>query len=389
MNLLRDGNSLKMGWLQLSHGRSRMIVALLGVAVAVLLMLTVLSLKQAVYTSSLLVPSSLRGDLIVLSSRTQSFSRPARLSVRLVARLTGIAGVASASTISTDMGKWINPWTHQEHPIRVWGLDLQAGVLGLPGIDPDNPVLRKADAVLFDELARPKFGPIATELHAGHEVYAEVNGRRIAVVGLTRAGVSIGIDGNLFTTEANYQRLFPGQTPSACHVGVVRLEPGTDLPAVLNAAQTLLGREAIVMPRSEVLVAETAYMKANEPVDAIMTTIAAVAFAVGMIIVYQILYADVINHLTQFATMKAIGFSNGYLMRIVMSEGLILSLIGFWPGLLAAIALTASAQAVIMLPIKVTIGRAVLVFTLTVVMCAIAAAAAVRKLAKADPANVF
>jgi putative ABC transport system permease protein len=378
-----------MGWRQLSHGRSRMIVALVGVAVAVLLMLTVLSLKEAVFRSSLLIPSSLRGDFIVVSPRTQSMMRPARMPARLLDRLLGIAGVASVTPVTVETGRWVNPWTRQEHPIRVWGMDLQADVLGLPGIDPGDPVLRTADAALFDELARPKFGPVAAELRAGRPVQAEVNGRSLAVIGLTRAGVSVGVDGNLFTTPANYQRLFPAQPVGACHLGTVRLEPGADAAGVLAAARAMLGPEAIIMPRSAIIDAEIAYMRANEPVDFIMTMIASVAFAVGMIIVYQILYSDVINHLPQFATLKAMGFSDGYLLRIVMSEGIYLSLIGFWPGLAAAIVLTNAAQSIIILPVAVTPDRAALVLGLTIVMCCVAAAAAVRKLAQADPANVF
>ncbi len=54
---------------------------------------------------------------------------------------------------------------------------------------------------------------------------------------------------------------------------------------------------------------EISFMTLNDPVDDIMGMIAGVAFFVGMIIVYQILYTDVVNHLPQFATLKAIGFT--------------------------------------------------------------------------------
>ncbi len=385
----REGSSFVMGWRQLSHGRSRMIVALAGVSVAVLLILTVLSLKESIFRSSLLIPGSLRGDLIVLSPRTQSVMRPARMPSRLLERLRGIDGVVSVSAVSVDTGKWVNPWTHQEHPIRVWGMDLQADILGLPGIDPADPVLRRTDSVLFDELARPKFGPVGAELRAGRQVRTEVNGHRLSVIGLTRAGISVGVDGNLFATPANFQRLFPGQSTAACHLGTVSLAPGADPERVLAAAHQLLGGEARVLRRTAVIDAEIAYLRANEPVDFVMTLIATVGFFVGMIIVYQILYSDVINHLPQFATLKAMGFSNGYLLRIVVSEGLILSLIGFWPGMLGAIALTAAAQRAIILPVRVTVDQAAVVLALTIVMCCVAAFAAVRKLAQADPANAF
>jgi len=386
---LRDGNELTMAWRLLAYGRSRSIVALVGVAVAALLMLTVLSLKEAVFRSALLVPGSLRGDLIVLSQRTLTVMRPARFPVRFLHRLRGVEGVARVSAISVDTGRWTDPWTHREHQIRVWGIDLQSDVLGLPGVDPADPVLRSSDTVLFDELSRPKFGPVAAELRSGKAVATEVNGRDIEVVGLTRAGISVGIDGNLFTTPANFQRLFPSSSTAACHIGSVALAPGADLASVLATAQRLLGSEALILRRVEMVDSEIDYMRANEPVDFIMTMIAAVAFTVGLIIVYQILFADVLSNLPQFATLKAMGFANGYLLRIVMSEGLVLSLLGFWPGLAGAHVLAWAAQAVIVMPVDVTWDRALLVLGLTVAMCCLAATAAVRKLSSADPANVF
>ena len=85
-------------------------------------------------------------------------------------------------------------------------------------------------------------------------------------------------------------------------------------------------------------------MKMNDPVDDIMGMIASVAFFVGMIIVYQILYTDVVNHLPQFATLKAIGFTGLFLLGVIIAEGVILSLLGFWPGLLMAHGLAWLAQ---------------------------------------------
>ncbi len=378
-----------IGWFQLSHGRTRLFVALCGVSVIVAMILTVLSLKDAVIESTLQVPKSLKGDVIILSARTQTILRPAPFPRRFLDRLHGIDGVAEVSSVAIENARWINPETHQEHPIRVFGLDLEYDVIALPGIDPSEPKLKMKDTIIFDASSRPKFGPVAERFENGLGFSTEVNGRRVDVCGLTYAGVSIASDGNLFTTHANFQRLFPNLSDSKSHIGVLRLEDIGLQSQVVHQVREMLGTEAQVLTRDEMMKAEKAFMKLNDPVDDIMGMIASVAFFVGMIIVYQILYTDVVNHLPQFATLKAIGFTGAFLLGIIIAEGVILSLLGFWPGLLMAHGLAWLAQEATLLPVTISIGNSFGVLVAAIVMCALAASIAVRKITQAEPASVF
>jgi putative ABC transport system permease protein len=378
-----------IGWSQLSHGKTRMIVALCGVSVIVAMILTVLSLQDAVIDSTLQVPKNLRGDVIILSARTQTILRPAPFPKRFLDRLHGIDGVQAVTSVAIENARWINPETRQEHPIRVFGLELEFDVLDLPGIDPDEPQLKMKDTVIFDASSRPKFGPVAERFKNDGKFATEVNGRRIEVCGMTYAGISIAADGNLFTTHANFQRLFPNLGSSKSHIGVIRLTRGESLDQVVGQVREMLGREARVLTRTEMMDSERIYMKVNDPVDDIMSMIAGVAFLVGMIIVYQILYTDVVNHLPQFATLKAIGFTGSFLLGIIISEGLILSLIGFWPGLFIAHCLARLAQSATLLPVSITIPNTIGVLVAAMIMCVAAASIAVRKITQAEPASVF
>jgi putative ABC transport system permease protein len=366
-----------------------MLVAICGVSVIVALILTVMSLKEAVIDSTLQVPKSLKGEVIVLGARTQTILRPAPFPKRFLDRLHGIRGVTGVSSVVIENARWINPETRQEHPIRVLGLDLEFDVIDLPGINPHDPQLKFKDTVIFDAGSRPKFGPVAQRFENGEGFRTEVNGRRVEVCGLTNAGVSIAADGNLFTTHANFQRLFPQLGSSRSHIGVLRLQHPEDQTEVARQVREMLGAEARVLTRREMLAAEKAYLQLNDPVDDIMGMIAGVAFFVGMIIVYQILYTDVVNHLPQFATLKAIGFTGGFLLGIIISEGLILSLLGFWPGLLIAHALAWLAQEATLLPVSITLNYTIGVLLAAMVMCVLAASIAVRKITQAEPASVF
>ncbi len=155
--------------------------------------------------------------------------------------------------------------THQEHPIRVFGLDLEFDVIALPGIDPSEPKLKLKDTIIFDASSRPKFGPVSQYFESGRAFSAEVNGRRVDVCGLTYAGVSIASDGNIFTTHANFQRLFPSIGSSRSHIGVIRLENKAALTEVVRQVRSMLGTEARVLTRDEMMESEKAYMRINDP----------------------------------------------------------------------------------------------------------------------------
>ena len=87
--------------------------------------------------------------------------------------------------------------------------------------------------------------------------------------------------------------------------------------------------------------------------------------------------------------MKAMGFTDGYLLKIVMSQALILSVLGYIPGYFLAIALYSVASVAIQMQFSMTVHRAVMVFTLTLIMCGLSALIAIRKAWTADPADVF
>jgi putative ABC transport system permease protein len=110
---------------------------------------------------------------------------------------------------------------------------------------------------------------------------------------------------------------------------------------------------------------------------------------VGTIIVYQILYTDETSHLTEYATLKAIGHTDGYLFAIVLWQSLILSVLEFVPGVALSQAVYAIARDATLLPLRLTPGHAALVYTLTVVMCCASGALAMRRLRDADPAEIF
>ena len=113
------------------------------------------------------------------------------------------------------------------------------------------------------------------------------------------------------------------------------------------------------------------------------------ALFVGCIIVYQILYSDVSEHLPEYATLKAMGYPDRYLFKLVIQESFILSVLGFVPGVLVSQLVYNVSKDATLLPLRMTLERGVAVYFLTMLMCMLSATLATRRLKAADPAEIF
>ena len=131
------------------------------------------------------------------------------------------------------------------------------------------------------------------------------------------------------------------------------------------------------------------YWNKNTPIGYVFSFGVVVGLCVGGIIVYQILFADVCDHLKEYATLKAMGYTDRYLFGVVFQEAAILALLGYVPGLLVCLLLYRIAGNATALPLEMTWPRGAFVLVLTVLMCCIAGAIALRKVRSTDPAEVF
>lgn len=382
-------SSFALAWRQLTHHKMKLAVASAGVVVAVMLMLVQLGIRQGAMDNSVALTRRVTADLVVVSARTKSIFQAASFPRRLLFRLPAHPQVMRVQPMYLSQGRWRNPWTFRENPISIYGIPAEGTLLKLPGYTDRADELRLRDHVIFDGLSRTTYGPVVETLKRDGAFETEVNRRRIRIIGAIDVGISITADGNLYMTPENFLRLFPGRTAGAIDLGLIELRPGADPRAMCRELQPYFGSEAIVMTREDLIVAEENFLRENAPIDFIFGMGAAVGFFIGFVVVYQILYTEVTNHLPQFATMKAMGFTNGFLLRVVLSQAFILCILGYIPGFFLALWVYEIATKAIQLKFSMTIGRALMVWSLTLIMCGLSAAVAVRKAQSADPADVF
>ncbi|MEM6456523.1 MAG: ABC transporter permease DevC [Acidobacteriota bacterium] len=380
--------SFGIGWRQLSHQPAKLLAASAGVVVAVMLMLVQLGIREGAIRSSVAFANRLTADLVVVSRSSDTLFRSAQFPRRLLYRLPADPAVTAVSAVYMGQAQWKNPWIRIEHPISVYGLEPDRALVDLPGFA-QVPDLAHADRFVYDRLSRTNYGPVVDTLAAQGRVSTEVNGRRIDVIDSIAVGVSFEIDGSLYGTPTNFLRLFPTRRPGAIDLGLVALDDGVDAETVRARLAPLLGREARIVTRAQLIEHEIAYLRQNAPIDFIFGLGAAVGFFIGFVVVYQILYTEVTHHLPQLATLKAMGFTDRDLLRLVVWQALILSSFGYVPGFLLALALYHLAEAQIQMPLPMTPGRAWGVWSATVLMCCFSAVVAVRRAWQADPAEVF
>ena len=378
-----------LGWLQLRHKPLRLLVALAGIAFAVLLIMMQLGFRSALFESAVRFHERFLYDIALFSPDSIFIVSPESFSIRRLYQAQGYEAVEEATPVYISRSVWKNPWNSLRRSINAVGFHPDDALLDIEGFDTLRERLRQQDVVLFDRASRPEFGPVADAVDAGERVVTEINDREIEVAGLFEMGTSFGIDGSVITSDDNWLRLFPSRPRNQIQLGLVRLKPGSDIGAVRDAMDDYLPDDVLVMTKAQFIQREKDYWNSATPIGYIFAFGAIMGFVVGAIIVYQILFADVSEHLDEYATLRAIGYRNRFVSGIVLQQAAILGVLGYLPGLGAAAWLYGKAAGATNLPLYVTIDRATTVFLLTLAMCAISGLLAVRKVRRLDPAEVF
>ena len=380
---------IPLAWLQLRREKLRLLVALAGVAFAVILIFMQLGFRTAMFKGATRFHDALNGDVILISPTFDFLPQPKSFSRRRLQQAAGWPEVESVNAIYLGLTLWKNPESGKTRSLLLAGIDPSEDPLALPGVPEGRELIRMPDVVLFDRDSRPEYGPVAAALEGGRPIDAEIANRRVTVGGLFTLGTSFGIDGTALTSDINFLRLDPTRLPGLIDVGVIRLKPGVDAAQVRDAMKAAFPPDVLVLTKADFVAREMHYWDTSTPIGYVFTFGVIIGLVVGAIIVYQILFADVSDHLAEYATLKAMGYPNRYLFGVVMQEAVILAVFGFLPGLAICLYLYRVAGDATRLPMVLTPATAAYVLLLTIGMCCLSGAIALRKVRSADPAEVF
>lgn len=380
-----------LAWFNLTYERRRLLTALAGVAFAVILMFIFVGFKNAYYDSQVQLLQRLNGEIVIVNRVKTNMFAPEQFARRRLYQAQAFDGVDAAYPLYMAIGNWKNPVTKSIRALRVLAFNPNDPVLPLPGITDHLDALKRPWTALIDLSARPEVGPT----QAG--IVTELMEQQVEVVGTFDLGTDFASgNGNVVMSDQNFLRYFANLGPeedsrtlNTVDIGLLRVSPDANVDRLVQVLAQSLPQDVTVLSKAEFVRRELTYWQENTSIGFVFGLLTSISFVVGIVLVYQILYTDVADHWAEYATLKAMGYPNRYLLGLILQEAALLSVLGFVPGLIVSLGLYAVAEDATGLMMQLTPGRAWDIFLATFIMCLVSGAIAVRKVQAADPAEVF
>jgi putative ABC transport system permease protein len=359
-----------LAWAQLSHQKARTGVAMGGIAFANVLIFMQLGFVNLFAGGALLLPKHLKGDLFVTNSDAKMISAYSTFARTRLYQAAAFDGIISAEPLYLKYGTWAYNKETISYQTQVFAYNPQSQIFDLLELNQQQAKLREPFTVLFDRLSRSQLGPIPAQMETKPTTSAMLNNQRLVVNGLFSLGCSFFLsEGNIITSDHTFAEMFGSSSLEQVSLGIIRVKPGTNLIALQKGIEQAIPGVK-VLTYQELQTRELQFQDTN-PSSTIFNFGALMGFIVGVAIVYQVLYSDVSDHLSEYATLKAIGYSNRSLLLVIFQEALFLAVLGFIPGFIATLGMYQLLTSLTRLELIMTTNLALTVFILTLTMCLI------------------
>jgi putative ABC transport system permease protein len=378
----------------LLHQKARTATAVAGVTFACILLFMQLGLYTAVEFTATMLFDRLDFDVVLLSRDYLDFNRCRSFPRIRLAQALAEDGVASATPLYVGANLWQNPRFDPAHRrnIMVLGVRPERSIFRDPQpMDADYPQeyadgwqeLHRIGAVMIDRHSWPEYGP----QEPGTRV--DLGVIEVEIMGRFDVGTGFGYNALAVTSDQTFSRSFGNSSLDHVNLGLVKVAPGSDPEEVAERLRQRLPGDVQVMSRQQLDDKEKQYWMKNTSIGVLFSFGVVVSLIVGTVFVYQVISSDITNRMKEFATLKAIGYPGRYLTKVVLQQALLLSLLGYIPGLIASTVLLRLTERYGGVPTRMSFLIASIVLGLTVSMCTVSAMLALRKAHAADPADLF
>ncbi|KAF0173421.1 MAG: ABC-type antimicrobial peptide transport system permease component [Rhodobacteraceae bacterium] len=379
---------LPIGWLQLTHNRPRFAAALAGVAFANVLVFVQLGIMNSMATATMKPYGFFQADIMISASDANALAEGDNVARQWLFQALADPDVIAGTGIFVGNVSWAR----------------DGKTLGLTtfGVDPTLPgflspvMARKVDTLqlqsagLLDMYSRGLPRDLAASIRPQSPLSFEVSGTTLTLYDTFAGGGGFGGDGYMMVSDQTFLTLFPARSSAAPDHILLQTAPGADPDVVAARLRDQLSDKTLrVRSFAQAAADDLNYQQTKRPTGIIFGFGVIIGVLVGIVIVYQVLSTDVADHLGEYATFKAMGYRQRFFLGIVFEQALILAVLGFLPGVIVATGLLAGMKAATTLPLAMTPTVAVMVFFGTLAACSISGAIATRKLASADPADLF
>lgn len=380
---------LPIGWLQLSHNKSRLVAAIAGVAFANILVFMQLGILGALNGATVAPYRLLTADIMISSEDANTLADGSNVARTRMFQALGVPGVAAAAPLYIGNLEF-KLADGTSSTLQTFGMDIAQPNLASPDIASQFDALRTENRALIDTTARGVPKTAFEGLLAGDPFAFEINGKTMTAVGTLEMGGGFLSDGTLIVSDQTFLRFFGKRSSGAPNHILVNVKEGISVAVVLERLRKELPPESVqIHTVADAASADLSYQTTQRPTGIIFGFGVLIGILVGLVIVYQVLATDVADHLREYATFKAMGYGHPFFLGIIFEEAIVLAVFGFVPGIVVATGLYAGLSSATGLPVAMDLTRAVMVFLGTLIACTISGAIATRRLAGADPADLF
>lgn len=385
-----------IAFLQLRAQKPQTFAALASIAFITLLLFMMVGFRAAFLDAATELPRRLQGDLFLFNIATMTALIPAKFAQHRLYQISAFDEVERVMPLYLQLTDALDPTGNPEFLRRVLviGFPLGQNPLAIPELNDKLPLLKEGGVFLFDRLSRSEYKPIIQEVTEHGRMNILIRGgaglTRITIKGLFSLGMNEGIYANLLTSDATFTDVL-GSSRDDIHIGVIHLKSGVDLNEMQKKITKHLSSDAVVVrQKHEMLTKERELFEFKTPVGSVFRVGIGASVIIGIIVLYQILFQLISKSLREYATLKALGFSHGMLLSIVLNQAIILAVSGYVSGwFITCCFFYDYLTYVTNMKFGMTVTSAAAVFALVSFICLMSALFAIRKLKEADPADLF
>ncbi|HTW65193.1 MAG TPA: FtsX-like permease family protein [Bryobacteraceae bacterium] len=371
---------MRLAWYNITHDRMRFAITVLGITCAVFLMVFQGSMLLGFLRAASKIIDSTDADIWITGRGVQCFEFAVPIERRFADLALGVRGVGLTHRICTSLAQF-RKVDGSEQQVALIGADPSSGMrlpipqlaTGASGIAPQALVVDNSNAKMLDVPSR-----LPLEV--------EINDQRAQVVGRTSGFSSFLGSPYVFTSYSDgsrYIRLRPDETMFI----LVHVLPGYSIERVKRELQARLPTAA-VWTRQEFSNKARLYWASQTGAGGAILAAAVMGFFIGLAVVSQAIYSNTMEHIEEFATLKALGATHGYVIRVIVIQALLAGLAGYLLGvLITRPAINAAKPTIPWLFTPWWLPLGVLVPALA--MCILASLLSVRAAITVEPAKVF
>jgi putative ABC transport system permease protein len=372
-----------VAWRILTHEKGRSGLAIGGILIAILLLFLQVGFYTSIPRGGLLFYDAMRFDMLLTSSAYVYQAQSSTFPRRRLFQALALPEVLSANALYHDWGRWLNTETGVARQIFVMGFKPRDTIFNLPEIGRQLEVIKRPDTILIDVDSRPELGA----LNPSRQI--EIEQRNVMIGGTYSLGIGFVGLGVAMTSDLNFIRMFPKRSLNEVNLGLLTLRPDARPNAVATRLREILPADTQVFTRAELVNYESNYWTRATSAGLVFGFGVGVAFVVGLVILNQTLSTQIRRQLPQFATLKAMGYTDGYLGGLVLTLAIVMSTISYVPAAALSTLVYWMLWRATRLPVEMTAARLLAVLVVAWGMSALSALAAVRTLRRADPVEMF